>query len=1155
MFLMENVVVTSPSDLTTASKCEFAFARLLDGKLGRVEIEKVARDALEQRASELGDAHEDRHLAQHRAQHGAGVIVIERNGVTRQALEQAASATIDALLNRAPVVVQATFFDWDSTDEADPPTPMIGYADFLVLQPDGRYRVQDAKLARSPKVTALLQLAAYHEQLTRLGIPVDDTVELILGTDEVSRHDVNDILLVYRARRARLLHLVRERIAADGPIQWGDPSHAIDGRCELCEPEVVAARDLLLVAGMRLTQRAKLRDAGIATIDELASAASRPEGCDVPERTFAALRQQAELQVSATTTDEHGPPPHDMFNPKVIGDLPAPDPGDIFFDFEGDPLYSETRRGELLWGIDYLFGLVDRDEKFTAFWAHDLEQEKTALIDFLSFVEERRAQHPNMHIYHYASYERTHLLSIAALHGVGEHAVDQLLAEGVLVDLYPVVKKSVRVGGRSYSIKKLEPLYMGSQLREGVDNAADSIAEYVRACEARLAGQDAAADAILTSIADYNEYDCVSTVRLHGWLLAEAATKGVFPGTVDDEVIQRPPFEPSPLSVTLLERAASARFTGDVIGGEAYELASAAVDYHQREDKSFWWEHFARLEYPVDEWENDRGVFMVTGGRVVSPWATARTASYRTLELTGSWAPGSKEPRDGFALYDDPVPYRDPYLRADMRLPVDVNAFVLEEGSPDSVTLTEACTGGEAPWDRLPLAIVPGRPLYTKSLKAAIGEVGTELAINGPDRRAIDDILWRQPSRTRRGMLEPAADPSDTARAVAASILDLDDSYLAVQGPPGTGKTHLAAEVIITLVRDHGWRIGVVAQSHKVVENVLRKAVELGLDPALVAKAPGEDGDYTDEPFTALKKDGQAAFATRQSGGYVLGGSAWDFTNLKRFRRRQLDLLVIDEAGQFSLAATMAVGVSARNLLLLGDPQQLPQVSQGTHPAPVDQSALGYIADGHAVLPDEFGYFLEESWRMHSAVAAPVSRLSYDGELRSNPIADERMLDRVVPGLHPVPVEHWGNAVHSVEEAAAVVEIAVAHLGRQWTDEGVTRRLGQDDVIVLTPYNAQVETIRVALDAAALPHVRVGTVDKFQGQEAVVSIVSLAASSAEDVPRGISFVLSRNRLNVAISRAQWAAYLVHSPALADFLPEKPDGVAELSRFIRLVGSA
>ncbi|MBU1587503.1 MAG: DNA2/NAM7 family helicase, partial [Actinobacteria bacterium] len=426
-------------------------------------------------------------------------------------------------------------------------------------------------------------------------------------------------------------------------------------------------------------------------------------------------------------------------------------------------------------------------------------------------------------------------------------------------------------------------------------------------------------------------------------------------------------------------------------------------------------------------------------------------------------------------------------------------------------------------------------PPRANSLVTAIETVGARLCETPWPKSAIGDILRRTPARTRSGVL--GAD-------IAETIRDLDDSYLAVQGPPGTGKTTLAASVITTLVREHGWRIGVVAQSHKVVENVLRAVVKAGLDPQLVGKSKVDDG----VPFTALPDDGHHNFAARNSGGYVIGGTAWDMTNTKRIGRRQLDLLVIDEAGQFSLAATMAVSTAASNLLLLGDPQQLPQVSQGTHPAPVDQSALGYIADGHAVLPPEYGYFLAESWRMHSALTRPVSELSYDGALRSAPSADARMLAGIAPGLHPLPVPHDGNSTHSVEEASVVVDLVRNLLGRDWNGSPLT----EDDVIVVTPYNAQVECIRLALDA--FPGVRVGTVDKFQGQEAAVSIVSMAASSPETVPRGLEFLLSRNRLNVAISRAQWAAYLLYSPALLDHLPHTAEGVADLSRFIRLVES-
>ncbi len=1109
MFLLDTLVVTSPSDLTAAAHCEFAFARRLDERLGLIELEKVERDPLEARAAELGDEHENRWLEYYRAT--TEVVEIERPRIRREELRKAADETEAAFRNQAQVVFQATFFD-----ESDPTAPMIGFADFIVRQPDGRYRVQDTKLARSVKVTALLQLAAYYDQLVRLGIPADETVELILGTDEVVPQNVNDILPVYRQRRARLREIVEQRLAATSATEWGDHRYTVDGRCEFCEPEVVANRDVLLVAGMRLTQRAKLRAAGIRTIDELA-VADRPDGMS---GTFESLKQQAQLQLTATGDI----PPFVMFAPELISDLPLPDAGDIFFDFEGDPLYREGTR----WGLDYLWGLVDRDEQFTAFWAHDLAAERVALEEFLEWVQLRRQQHPGMHIYHYASYERTHLLNIAARHGVGEHIVDDLLRDNVLVDLYPLVKRTVRVGGRSYSIKKLEPLYMGDELRDGeVANAAASIEQYDLAMRAE--GDEQAR--LLETIADYNRYDCVSTLRLHEWMLAQASKAGVQPGRNQEELQDRLPFEPSLLAEQLL-RTDGPR--------EALDLAAAAVDYHRRENKSFWWEHYARLEYPVEEWQDQRGVFTVTSGEVVSDWFTKTSVSYRTVKLRGEWAPGSPTSAgEAFTLYEPPGPYRDPRISAGVRLPVGALDVHADENDPDIVYVTEKCPGGQPLWHRMPSAITPGPPPRAVSLQQAIETVGARLCEQPWPKSSIGDILLRLPSRTKSGAL---------GDDIVASILDLDDSYIAVQGPPGTGKTTLAAKVITELVRDHGWRIGVVAQSHKVVENVLRAVVKAGLDPARVAKAPPSGGSYADEPFFELPKDTHQQFAQRKHTGYVMGGTAWDFTNTKRVGRLALDLLVIDEAGQFSLAATTAVSVSARNLLLLGDPQQLPQVSQGTHPAPVDQSALGYIAGGHAVLPREFGYFLASSWRMHSAVTAPVSALAYDGALHSDPSTDLRMLAHVAPGLHPIPVPHAGNATHSVEEAQAVAGLVHAHLGRDWNGTPLT----EHDIIVVTPYNAQVETIRAALESH--PDVRVGTVDKFQGQEAVISIVSLAASSPDDVPRGLDFLLSRNRLNVAISRAQWAAYLVYSPALLDVLPLTPEGVADLSRFIRLVSA-
>ncbi|WP_240792220.1 MULTISPECIES: bifunctional RecB family nuclease/DEAD/DEAH box helicase [unclassified Salinibacterium] len=1142
------VVYTSASDLTAASKCEFAFVRALDVKLGRIEGVALEPDAMLERTSTLGDQHEARVLEQYKQQ-GRVVEIARVNPTEPGALDAAAHDTLEAFRAGADVVFQATFHERDEPVDGVE-IAFLGFADFIVRGHDGRYIVQDTKLARSARVTALLQLAAYAEQLDRLGVPRSDTLELILGDGRHDPHQVADIAPVYRRRRQRLHQIVRERMAATSAVAWGDPDYAICGRCEVCDAEVQAARDVLLVAGLRVTQHQRLAAAGIRTIDELAASTGPIEG--IADRTLAGLRAQAALQIEGS--GKAGPPPFRLVDGEALAAIPAPDPGDIFFDFEGDPLYTEG--DSTRWGLDYLFGYVDSAGEFTAYWAHDFAEEKDALRRFLADVAERRRRNPGMHIYHYASYERTHLAQLAARHGVGEAEVDQLLREHVLVDLYPIVSRALRVGSRSYSIKKLEPLYMGDELRDadGVTNAADSIVEYAAAVELREAGDHAGFDRKLADIADYNRYDCVSTLRLRDWLLELATGADVTPlASTDAEPLE---LEPSPLHDALLRLAGDGHHerTPDET---AAAFAAAAIDYHRREQKTFWWGHFSRLVAPIQEWGDTRHVFVVTRGSVETDWYKEgrQRNERRIVRLHGTWAPGSSVKPGGmsgpFALYEQPAPFTNPGAEPGAR---SCKQITLLDVDDDSVLIQETLRADGQPYSALPVALTPGTPPPAGQQKPAIEEWAQAIVDSrGPDgsgpwpKDAAVDILRRTPPRKRSSMLPDASD-EDYIRAVTAACLDLDDSYLAVQGPPGTGKTYLASHVIAELVQRHGWKIGVVAQSHAVVENVLSAVVEkAGLDASRVGKVT----DNADCPFTALPKDGQLLFAASNPRGYVIGGTAWDLSNPARIPRESLDLLVIDEAGQFSLAATIASSVAARNLLLLGDPQQLPQVSQGTHPEPIDGSALGWISDGHDVLPGELGYFLAASRRMHPAVTAPVSRLSYAGALHSHPDAAARHLDGIEPGLHPVAVDHWGNAVDSAEEASAVVDLVRDMLGREWTD-GTQRPLTQDDVIVVSPYNAQVALVHAALVRAGLGDVRVGTVDKFQGQEAVIAIVTLAASSPVEVPRGMSFLLMRNRLNVAISRAQWAAYLVHSPHLTEYLPATPDGVAELSAFITLV---
>lgn len=1142
MFVLDDSIVYSAADLTSAAACEFGLLRRLDATLGRIAATTVENDPMLTRTSGLGAAHERRHLAHLQEHFGDGVIVMDRPEHSRQALFDANLDTVEALRGGADVVYQGTFFDGR----------FLGFCDFLVRENDS-VAVYDTKLSRHARVPALLQLAAYARALEDNGLTPSSDVHLLLGDGTVTHHSLGDIAPVFGARRSALEHILDTHHREDRPIEWGDPRYTACGRCDTCGPELEKHRDLMLVAGMRSIQRSRLLAAGITTIDDIATHSGKVDG--VHERTLTNLREQAVVQLRQ---ERSGNPEYHLHSPDALAAIPAPDEGDIFFDFEGDPLWTED--GSADWGLEYLFGVVENtDGRFTfkPFWAHDRAQERAALIDFLEYVTERRRRFPDMHIYHYAAYEKSALLRLAGRHGAGEDVVDNLLRDNVLVDLYPVVRAALRIGERSYSIKKLEPLYMGDHNRGGdVTNAAASVVAYADYCALRDDARHDEADALLQGIADYNEYDCESTRLLRDWLLARAAEHSIAPRPGGQESLAVVA-EPSPAETALHNFAFGNG--GDAADKRAAALLAAAVGYHKRERKPFWWAHFDRLDVSADL-SDVRDVLLVSSAHVEQDWhksSPRQRKLRRHTTLVGRFGTGStvSTGAGAYALYDAPAP--DAVSGDSAHLRGTCTAKVVSVSKDEhrrDVVVVEELLGGDEYLD-LPMALTPGPPITTDRIEASINEAALRASHSLPDlpRTAAVDILRRITPRTVSGRSLPAATDNDYIGAITAALLDLDDSYVAVQGPPGTGKTYTGARIIKALVEQHHWRIGVVAQSHAVIENMLGGIVKAGLSADLVAKKDGRGRTVT---WTALESKDYPGFLERSAEtGCVIGGTTWDFANTDRVSPGSLDLLVIDEAGQFALANTIAVTGSTRNLLLLGDPQQLPQVSQGTHPEPVDESALGWLAAGHGALPAERGYFLERTWRMHPELCAPVSALSYDGRLRArDEVSGARSLTGVEPGVHTVFVEHRGNSTQSVEEADEIVTTITKLLGLHWTDphEKVDERpLTEADVLVVAPYNAQVALIERRLAATGLTGVEVGTVDKFQGREAPVVLVSMTASAVEDVPRGMSFLLSRNRLNVAVSRAKFAAFVVRSLALTQYVPTTPEGLMELGAFMRL----
>jgi predicted RecB family nuclease len=1084
----------------------------------------------DQLAVKHGRAHEQATLAKFRHERHA---VVEIDYQDRAA---AVKATAEALRAGAPVIYQAVFLDEDFT----------GRADFLLRDDEGRYEVYDTKLARHARPSAVLQLTAYADALRRAGWPSGPEMHLLLGDGTTRTLRVDDFLPLLERLRSRL----RARPVELPERLWADqrPACASCGYAQHCASGRETDRDLSLVAGMRTDQRRKLAEAGLATIDALATAEPEDRPRDLSATTFTALRAQAAIQVKQDTTGEVG---YEIIDPGVLAALPPFSPGDVFFDMEGDPYALGGS------GLEYLFGAVTKDEaeEFTPFWAHSRAQEKRAFEEFVDFAAARLAAHPGAHVYHYAPYEVTALKRLAALHGTREEAVDDLLRGGALVDLYAVVRKALLVSQRSYSIKYLEPLYMPSARDGDVKNAVSSIEAYEEYLTLSQLSEVERADEVLRGISDYNEYDCVSTLRLFEFLHQIREKAGIEPLAPEERSDADALIEDTSDQLAAERRAeraaAMAALVDPLLEGlpddpadatadqRARALLAAAVGYHRRETNPAWWEFFRQVAAPLGDLEVDTTCAVpvsVRAGEWVAPAGRVKKAK-RTLTIACD--PDRPHP---FTLGD----------QVRLRYRTSARDAKVLDASAEVLTLEESAAVDETTGER-PAAVLPGSPVRPSPKDEAVADLA-RLVVEGlpalPAHPGVD-LLRGTPPRLRGGRALPEPG-DDLVRTVIETVDALDDSTLAVQGPPGAGKTYLAGQLIAHLVRA-GKTVAVTSTSHKAVENVMAAAKATAPELA-AAKRPKKAADPS-LPWEQPKDNpGLVRWRAEHDTGHLVGGTAWTFANTA-LRAEPFDVLVIDEAGQFALADALAVSMCAKNLVLLGDPQQLPQVVQGTHPAGAEASALGHLIGDADVISPDLGYFLDQSRRMHPAVCEPVSQLSYAGLLHAHPSAAGRGVAGVPAGLYLAEVDHHGNTTRSVEEAASVAEIVASLHGRMWTDGDEVRPLADEDILVVAPYNLQARVVTRELQRAGFPGVRVGTVDRFQGQEAPVVIATMTSSSAVDLPRGLDFLLSRNRLNVALSRAQAVAVLVCSPRLVEADIRTVDQMRLVSGMIGLMNAA
>ena len=1057
-----------------AARLDLAWLRGEDEDLAPVD---ASEDAV--LLQQHGDRHEIAHLEQIEAD-GKDVIRIATEDVS---FEESLQATRDALADGPDIIFQAALDGgmWG------------GYADFLERVPVPSdlgafsYEVADTKLKRKPAPGHVLQLALYSDLLAAIQGHAPEKAHVQLGTGERVSFRLSEYSEYARFARERLEDFVR------------NPPQTRPVPCSLCD--LCRWRDhcgdawqetdsLYLTAGIMKSQVGKLEAVGVDTMTALAGREGRVRR--LADATLEKLRIQAGLQHARKTgaptfaLREHVPG-------KGFDLMPRPDPGDLFYDIEGDPFYSEAGAE----GLEYLHG-VWHGEEFTALWAHDLAEEKKTLASLFDLFEERLRRYPSAHIYHYASYEITALRRLATRHGIGESRLDQWLRERRFVDLYAVVRGGVFASESSYSLKDMEAFYDMPRTGE-VKTAGGSIVAYEKWRDAGDAG-------ILAEIEEYNRIDCISTEKMRNWLL-EIRPDGpwleIGEGETERSAAQQAGHE-----------ALSDLLRDSGLPEERQRMLYDLGVFHWRESKPQAWSVFDSAAKDFEELSDD--MECLAGLEAMSE------QSFRSLSFVREYRypPQETKLREGSSAL----------VAKDDRF-VSVEIIRLNRRQRKIRLKMNPYRGAELP-DRLDL--LPNFALNPGAIPGAIWKVIADQC--GPrSNRAADDLLSRNPPRFHDPSPLPLGEDTEALDGLITAARAMNQSVLPVQGPPGTGKTYVAARAILALVQD-GKRVAVSSNSHAAIRNVLMGCVdplrtdEIGLtadDVHIAHKISSRESDLPDEVRRAI------SCVTSNSAGaiysaHVVGGTAWLFS--RNEIEGTFDYLFVDEAGQVSLANLVAMSNAADNLVLIGDPRQLPQVVQGAHPHPANLSCLDWmLGEGQNVDPAR-GIFLPETWRMHPDLCAYISSQFYEDRLASHPSTALQSVEaRGLPrsGAWRVPVDHEGRAQNCPEEVEAIRDTIERLLAGAWTDrDGSSRPICERDIIVVAPYNAQVNEL-----TDALPAIRVGTVDRFQGQEAPVALVSMTASSSEETSRGLDFLLSRERLNVAVSRGKGLSLVFASPRL------------------------
>jgi predicted RecB family nuclease len=1064
---------------------------------------------------ELGLRHEGRYVESLKQQG----LEIQDFQVIKSDVERS-KATLQAMKGGVGVIIQGglTADRWfgrpDVLRRVEKPSPAFG---------TWSYEVVDCKLAQETKSTSVLQLACYSELLGEIQGVTPEFMYVVRpekGSIKEEKFRVLEYDAYYRHVKLRLL---KDCDSEQPQTTYPEPC----AHCDVCvwftECDERRHKDdhLSLVAGITKLQRKQLVDWTFDTVDKLAKMPVpirlKPEHGS--REGLQIVREQARVQVRGKLK---GSLVHEFrsIEPETgLFRLPEPSAGDVFLDLEGDPFAGEC-------GQDYLFGFVAADDsgsfQYYRRWALNADEEKQAFEWLIDSLFARLTVWPNMHLYHFGHYEKTHLSKLAGQYATRELEVDRFLRGERFIDVHTAFKQAVRASVEEYSLKKIEGVY-GFERKVPLQRSKEAMHFIERRLELGW-GSDQLSDELREAMEGYNADDCFSVAALRGWLEAARKLK-----IEQGEGITRPelkdglPSEKIKDRETRVSSLAAALSQGIPLEPAARSDAQTAqwllaqlLGWHRREERRCWQEGFRMAQLDEEELFDER--VGISGMQFAERISLAKGIAIERYKF----APQKTNIRDGVDVYVG----KDRFGEV---IAIDRTGGFIE------IKKTKKTV------DIRPTSIYMwSAPIPTDAQEESLFRFGEwvleNTLISGKRYDAMCDLLLKNRPRLKSGSVKPLTGETtvETAKRITSNLAE---TLFGIQGPPGAGKTYTGARMICELLAT-GKRVGISAHSHKAISKLLQDVREAADECNLKLKCVRKVGDDDAETIAGVENtdDPNLPLTTLRSGlAHLAAGTTWLWS--KANYADSVDALFVDEAGQMALADVLAIGPAAKNLVLIGDPQQLQRPLKGSHPPGAEKSALEHFIGASKTIDPEKGMLLPQTRRMHPSVCDFTSKTFYDAKLTSHPVTYPYLLKGHPwlegAGLWFVPTPHEGNRNSAPEEVLAVEKLvnSLVQPGVSWFSSATRGRpMRLEDILIVAPYKAQVAELQ-----EALPGAKVGTVDKFQGQEAPVVIYSLTTSTPEDAPRGMEFLYSLNRFNVATSRAQTAVIVVGNPRL--FEPE------------------